>query len=127
MADRITIMAVDDIVIVDGIGKTVDCATLVAMRQRVMQWFGAYGEVEYINQHDAAPEAYMANARIDSLDFYQPYIDAWNDAPDPAPPPLRELPDLPVHPLQEQIDALAERVAALEKINAQPKAKEETP
>jgi hypothetical protein len=77
---RATIVTSDNKVIVDGESQTVDCSPLVAEGKHAVQWYGDYGEVEFVSTFD--PEA----MRIDRLpneiitDFapYQSYVDAWS-------------------------------------------------
>lgn len=64
---KITIVKDDNIVIVDGVERTVDC-TGQAANLHAVQWNGSAGEVEY---NDGTP-----NAVIDSISAYQSLIDA---------------------------------------------------
>lgn len=64
---KITIVKDDNIVIVDGVNRTVDCSGEAANLHAV-QWNGSSGEVEY---NDGTP-----NATIDSISAYQSLIDA---------------------------------------------------
>ena len=64
---KVTIIKEDNIVIVDGVGRTVDCSGESANLHAV-QWDGSSGEVEY---KDNTP-----NATIDTISAYQSLIDA---------------------------------------------------
>ena len=78
---RVTIIADDGKVGVDGVFRAVDLSTLDANIHAV-QWDGAAGEIEF---KDRSPEQ-----RIADISPFQPFIDAWNAAA-PPPPTLAEL------------------------------------
>ena len=63
---KVTIVKDDNMVIVDGVGRTVDCSGQAANLHAV-QWDGSKGEIEY---NDGS-----ANATIDSISAYQSLID----------------------------------------------------
>ena len=78
---RVTIIADDGKVGVDGVFRRVDLSTLDANIHAV-QWDGAEGHVEY---KDHSPELVLT-----SISPYQSFIDAWTAAA-PPPPTLAEL------------------------------------
>jgi hypothetical protein len=72
-----TIVARDNVVIVDGEARDVDCSDLVAEGKAAVQWYGTKGHVEFINAPDVLQNEYAANQPISSFAEYQSYIDAW--------------------------------------------------
>jgi hypothetical protein len=78
---RVTIIADDGKVGVNGVFRAVDLSALDTNIHAV-QWDGAKGHVEY---RDRSPETALA-----SLSAYQSFIDAWTAAA-PPPPTLTEL------------------------------------
>ncbi len=78
---RVTIIADDGVVGVDGEFRSVDLSALDP-NVHAVQWDGAKGHVEY---RDRSPETPLAD-----LAPYQPFIDAWAAAA-PPPPTLDEL------------------------------------
>lgn len=72
---KVTIVKPDNIVIVDGVDRIVDCSGEAANLHAV-QWDGSAGEVEY---NDGTP-----NATIDSISAYQSLIDAHTAAAPPV-------------------------------------------
>ena len=77
---RVTIVADDDMVLVDGKPQTVDCKPLVAEGKHAVQWYGAFGEVEFRSEIDAGKREVTrkANEKITDIAPYQSYVDAWN-------------------------------------------------
>ncbi len=78
---RVTIIADDGKVGVDGVFRAVDLSTLDANIHAV-QWGGASGHIEF---RDRSPEQ-----RIADISAFQSFIDAWTAAA-PPPPTLAEL------------------------------------
>jgi hypothetical protein len=75
---RASIIAEDNIVVVDGKGMSSDCSGLIATDIRVVQWYSDKGEVEYIGH--VSP-----NKLIDDFSPYQIYIDQAEPMPEPEP------------------------------------------
>lgn len=77
---RATIVADDNIVLVDGKPQTVDCQQLVTEGKHAVQWYSTFGEVEFRNELDAATQEVTRKANEKITDFapYQSYVDAWN-------------------------------------------------
>lgn len=96
---RLTIIAEDDLVIVDGDARRVDCAALRAKGVHAVQWDNVEGAVEY--RH--GPQVW-----IGSLAAYRSYKVAHATAP--KPPALAA----PGRDLAAELDALKARVVALE-------------
>lgn len=72
---RVIIVPIDKLVVIDGVARGSLDYTIDASIHAV-QWYGSYGEVEYITTIDGKP----ANQRITSLNAFQSAIDAWNAA-----------------------------------------------
>jgi len=77
---RVTIVTNDNAVLVDGIKHDVDCSSLKGMRQRAVQWYDTYGEVEYEGSFDVERKIRVCdpNKFIDDLSPYQGLVDAWH-------------------------------------------------
>jgi hypothetical protein len=77
---RVTIVADDDTVLVDGKPQAVDCKQLVTEGKHAVQWYGAFGEVEFRSELNAEKREVTrkANEKITDIAPYQSYIDAWN-------------------------------------------------
>jgi hypothetical protein len=71
---RVTIIAEENRVNVEGQSETVDLSTLDE-NIYVVQWYGAVGEVEY--KHDYVANTRKANDRITDFTPYQKFVDAW--------------------------------------------------
>jgi hypothetical protein len=83
---RVIIIAVANIVEIDGEPQIVDCSALVAEGVHAVQWYDTRGEIEYINPPG---QAFRLNEAIDDFTSYQSYLDAWqvaHDNPPPGPP-----------------------------------------
>jgi hypothetical protein len=74
---RVTIIAEENRVNVEGQSETVDLSTL-DQAIHVVQWYGTVGEVEYI--YDFVANTKKANERISSFADYQKFVDAWEVA-----------------------------------------------
>jgi hypothetical protein len=76
---RVTIVADDNVVLVNGVPQTVDCSALVAEGKQAVQWFDTVGEVEYRNEIDTETGAVTRKPNETITDFspYQSYVDAW--------------------------------------------------
>ena len=76
---RVTIIADDNNVMVDGNGQTVDCSALAAEGNHVVQWYGEFGEIEFVSEIDAERKAWTRKPNEVITDFspYQTYVDQW--------------------------------------------------
>jgi hypothetical protein len=76
---RVTIVADDNIVLVDGVPRTVDCSPLVAEGMHAVQWYDTFGEEEFRTEVDAQTYAMTRKPNQTITDFspYQPYLDQW--------------------------------------------------
>lgn len=86
---RMTIVVDDNLVIIDGEGRHVDCSALAEAGQHALQWYGTWGEVEYRTtmNHEKRVFERLPNEIIDSLGPYEVYINQWNAVvPEPPPP-----------------------------------------
>ena len=83
---RVSIVAEDNLVVIDGVACDSDCRGLLGNKIRAFQWYGDHGEIEYVDHQ-------WPNERIDSLDEFQSYIDAATAKPrffEDTETPLRE-------------------------------------
>jgi hypothetical protein len=71
---RVTIVAEDSRVNVEGQSEVVDLSTLDEEIHAV-QWYGTVGEVEY--KTDYINNTRKANERIDDFTPYQKFVDLW--------------------------------------------------
>ena len=78
---RVTIIKDDNKILVDGVGRTVDCGNLPA-DFHALQWDGVQGEVEYrvTRCEHCSARSKKANEFIRDLSPYQTYVDAWRVA-----------------------------------------------
>lgn len=76
---RVTIVVDDNIILVNGKARSVDCSPLIANDLHALQWYDTYGEEEYRTGIDMLSKTWTRrpNALIDDLAPYQSYIDAW--------------------------------------------------
>jgi hypothetical protein len=96
---RATIVADDNMVLVDGVGCHVDCSALVAENKHAVQWRDTVGEVEFRTTFDPVTKimSRQPNEIIEDFTPYQSYIDAWQieydnrPPPPPLPPPLEQM------------------------------------
>jgi hypothetical protein len=65
---RASIVAADNIVVVDGVSLISDCSALLADGVSAVQWYNDKGEVEHVGH-------VLPNKAIDDLSPYQIYID----------------------------------------------------
>jgi len=80
---RVTIIAEENRVNVEGQSETVDCSALYAEDVHVIQWYGTSGDVEYFN---APGTPVKCNVGITDFTPYQKFIDAWTiEAQKPLP------------------------------------------
>jgi hypothetical protein len=75
MKMRVTIIAEENRVNVEGKSETVDCLALYADDVHVIQWYGSFGEIEYFNAPGAT--TFKANEKITDFTPYQKFVDAW--------------------------------------------------
>jgi hypothetical protein len=71
---RVTIIAEDNRVNVEGQSETVDLSTLDE-DIHVIQWYGNVGEIEY--KYDYVAGGKKPNDRITDFSPYQKFVDAW--------------------------------------------------
>lgn len=78
---RVTIIKDDNIVSIDGEGRTVDCSAL-PVNFHALQWTDISGEVEYrvMRCEHCSARSKKGNSIISDLSPYMPYIDAWHVA-----------------------------------------------
>ena len=69
----VTIVVPDNIVSIDGRTLPVDCSAIDG-NIRVVQWYGTFGEVEFMNEPG---KTFKANGRLDSVGDFQDAIDTW--------------------------------------------------
>jgi hypothetical protein len=76
---RVTIIADDDTVLVDGEPQKVDCSQLFRDGIHAVQWYDKIGEVEYRAEidFDTATLTREPNATITDLSPFQSYVDEW--------------------------------------------------
>jgi hypothetical protein len=70
----VTIVPIDNKVVVEGQLEIVDLSTLDEEIHAV-QWYGTVGEVEY--KHDYINNTRKPNDRIEDFSPYQRFVDAW--------------------------------------------------
>lgn len=70
---RVTIIPGENLVLVEGVPETVDCSSL-SNDIHATQWFGATGEVEFVN---FPGETFKANERISDFTGFQAVVDLW--------------------------------------------------
>jgi hypothetical protein len=92
---RVTIIPVDGFVSVDGEGYSGLDLTFMASDIHALQWYDTDGELEIQDARGRVIE----NRPIDSLEPYQPALDAWQAAKDAA---EAQEPEQPAVPLEEQ-------------------------
>lgn len=104
---RATIVADDNIVVMDGKARNVDTSQLVIDGIHAVQWYGELGEEEYRTEFDYERRisTRRPNRVIDDISAYQPYFDAWE---------VENEKQMLIE--QEQRNKLAEQQAALEKL-----------
>jgi hypothetical protein len=76
---RVTIVVDDNIVLVDGKARTVDCSPLVKDGTHAVQWHDVVGEVEFRTGIDAETKAMTRQPNQTITDFspYQSYVEQW--------------------------------------------------
>ena len=76
---RVTIIVDDNMVLVDGLPQTVNCAALAAEGKHAVQWYGDYGEVEFKTGFDTERgiPTRPPNETITDFAPYQTYVDQW--------------------------------------------------
>jgi hypothetical protein len=72
---RVTIVAEDNIVIVEGQAESVDLSSSLDEEIHAVQWYGTVGEVEY--KHDYIENTRKPNERITDFTPYQKFVDLW--------------------------------------------------
>jgi hypothetical protein len=74
---KVTIVAVDNRVSVNGFSETVDCSALPE-DINVIQWYGKFGEIEFVT--DLTTGQRKSNEPIKDFAPYKPLLDAWEVA-----------------------------------------------
>lgn len=80
---QLTIIPIDNVVIIDGVARTIDCSAMDPAIHAV-QWNENSGEVEF----KTIDGIRAPNLMIDSLADFEPQVDAWNNWEPPPPPQL---------------------------------------
>lgn len=83
---RVTIVKDDNIVIVDGVARVVDCSALPE-NFHALQWDGSRGEVEYAATRcgHCGARSKKGNDILSELGEYQVYVDRWKAAEEAKP------------------------------------------
>ena len=71
---RVSIIAADNMVVIDGTAHDCDCSKLLAHGISALQWYGAEGEIEYVGHK-------QPNEITDSLENFQEFIDKATPVP----------------------------------------------
>jgi hypothetical protein len=71
---KVTIVAEESRVTVEGFTEPVDCSTL-AEDISVIQWYGTFGEIEF--HTDLSTGDRKPNERISDYAVIKPYVDLW--------------------------------------------------
>ena len=71
---RVTIVADDNKVVVEGHPEAVDCSS-IEEEIHAVQWYGSVGEVEF--KHDYIENTRKPNETIKDFAAYQKYVDLW--------------------------------------------------
>ncbi len=76
---RATIVVEDDIVVIDGKARTVDCSPLIKDGTHAVQWYDVFGEVEFRNEFDAEAKVMTRKPNETITDFspYESYVEQW--------------------------------------------------
>lgn len=96
----VTLVAEDNLVIVNGYPETVDLSSLDEEIHAV-QWYGTVGEIEY--KTDYVNGTRKGNQRITNFTPFQHYVDLWE---------VEAKKEAPVVDIQAQIDALNAQLKA---------------
>lgn len=75
---RVTVIAEDNIVLVEGFGQPVDLTELYDSGIHAIQWYGTFGEVEYYNGPGVTN--IRGNTHFDDFSPFQYLVDAWEVA-----------------------------------------------
>lgn len=73
---RITIVKEDNVVLVESMALNIDCSSLPD-DFHALQWYGTWGEVEFITDFSSFPATRKPNLTIRDLSPYKSIIDAW--------------------------------------------------
>jgi hypothetical protein len=88
---RVSIVADDNLVLIEGIPYTVDCSALVAQGIHAIQWYSTFGEVEFATDLETGHR--KPNERITDASPFRALIDAWMvEARKPVPAPAQTTP-----------------------------------
>lgn len=81
---RVSIVADDNLVLVEGIPQTIDCSALISQGIHAVQWYGSFGEIEFATDLETGNR--KSNERITDVSPFQSLIDGWMvEAQKPAP------------------------------------------
>ncbi|WP_439366040.1 hypothetical protein ACNJYD_08960 [Bradyrhizobium sp. DASA03005] len=69
---RVTIIPLENRIIVEGFSEAVDCSSLDPAIH-VVHWYGEHGEIEFVNTAGTV----KANETITDFAAYQHLVDAW--------------------------------------------------
>ena len=81
---RVSIVTDDDSIVIDRLGKTVDCAALRNNQISAVQWYGDHGEIEFEGHR-------KPNEVIHSFKDFQSLVTAAKPIPSPKPPTPQEV------------------------------------
>ena len=95
---RVSIQVADDIVIIDRVAKTVDCAPLRNNQISAVQWYGDHGEIEFERHH-------KPNEVFRSFEEFQSFVTAAKPIPSPKAPTPQELDEMHNRYMLEHPDA----------------------
>ena len=79
---RVTVIADDNRVIVDGKGRKVDTSGLLSDKIHAMQWYGDFGEIEFRTTRSFELDHRPPNVKVKEFTRFEPYLNAWNMAKD---------------------------------------------
>jgi len=71
---RVTIVPIDNKVVVEGQPETVDCSS-IDEEIHAIQWYGTVGDIEF--KHDYIANTRKPNVRIEDFTPYQKFVDLW--------------------------------------------------
>jgi hypothetical protein len=76
---RATIVVDDNIVLVDGKARTVDCSPLIKDGTHAVQWYDLFGEVEFRTEFDGDAKVMTRKPNETITDFspYETYVEEW--------------------------------------------------
>lgn len=84
---RVSVQVADDIIVIDGKVKTVNCEALRKLRVSAIQWYGESGEIEFERHH-------KPNEIIKDAADLKALVEIAKDIQSPSPPTPAELDDM---------------------------------